>query len=248
MKRLESGTEKRLKFSWGQSFELAFFKPSKSQNQYSGIWQKYGPYAVVWAANRGSSIKDSDGVLTISKTEGLVLLSQTGSIIWSSNSSIVAENLVAELLDAGNLVLVDNNNNTSSESYLWQSFNYPFNSCLPSMKLEWNEDIGQERYLTLWKNTNDLSSGDFICKIQSDGLPQMGINYGTIKKFQSGPWNGHGKGEDLPLFDGATIATATDNFSEASKSASDRVVLVQFTSAGILSGYWDAAFKGKKEC
>ncbi|XP_057506876.1 G-type lectin S-receptor-like serine/threonine-protein kinase At4g27290 isoform X2 [Actinidia eriantha] len=178
--------------SSGQRFELGFFNPSNSQNQYLGIWHKYAPDAVVWVANRDNPIKDSYGVLTIRKTEGLVLLSQTGSIIWSSNSSIVTENPVAKLLDSGNLVLVDDTS-TSSESDLWQSFNYPSNSWLPGMKLGWNEDTDREQYLTSWKNTQDPSSGDFTYKIKSDdGLPQMVISKGAIKKFRSGPWHGDG--------------------------------------------------------
>ncbi|XP_057461110.1 G-type lectin S-receptor-like serine/threonine-protein kinase At4g27290 [Actinidia eriantha] len=245
--------------SSGQSFELGIFNPNNSQNQYLGIWHKYAPDAVVWVANRDNPIKNSHGIVTISKTKGLVLLSQTGSIIWSSNVSIVAENPVAKLLDSGNLVLMDNTG-TSSESYLWQSFNYPSNSWLPGMKLGRNEDTGQEPYLTSWKNTNDPSSGDFTYKIQSDGLPQMVISKGTIKKFRSGPWNGHGFNgfyfASHPIFPPILVHNEDNSYNiryeNSNYSGMTRVTLNQF---GIVQRYimkegstqWDLMYSTPKD-
>ncbi|CDY67907.1 BnaCnng56920D [Brassica napus] len=55
-------------------YELGFFSPNNSQNQYVGIWLKDTvPRVVVWVANRESPVTDSTANLTIS-TNGSLLL------------------------------------------------------------------------------------------------------------------------------------------------------------------------------
>ncbi|KAH0986785.1 hypothetical protein GBA52_013962 [Prunus armeniaca] len=49
--------------------------------------------------------------------------------IWSSTSSQVAEDPVLQLLETGNLVAGDMAE-TASESYIWQSFNFPSDTLL----------------------------------------------------------------------------------------------------------------------
>ncbi|PON53020.1 Mitogen-activated protein kinase kinase kinase, partial [Parasponia andersonii] len=84
------------------------------------------------------------------------------STIWSSNSSSAGKNLVAQLLDSGNLVLYEDGfSNFSSEVYLWQSFDHPSDTLLAGMKLGWNFETGLELYLTSWKSDNDPSDGDY---------------------------------------------------------------------------------------
>ncbi|KAA8523811.1 hypothetical protein F0562_010234 [Nyssa sinensis] len=175
--------------SFGHNFELGFFSPGDSKNRYLGIWYKITPGTVVWVANKDNPITDSHGVLTFSKNERLVLLNQTRSIIWSSNSSKEAENPVARLLNSGNLVLEDSTSK-NTESCLWQSFDYLTNSWIAGMKIGLNKDTGLDQYLTSWKSTNDPSNGDCTYKIQNDGLPQMVLSKAGITKFRNGPWNG----------------------------------------------------------
>lgn len=49
----------------GQSFELGFFSPGKSENRCLGIWYKSTPETVVWVANRDDPIAECYRVLTI---------------------------------------------------------------------------------------------------------------------------------------------------------------------------------------
>ncbi|TXG67202.1 hypothetical protein EZV62_008477 [Acer yangbiense] len=129
--------------------------------RYLGIWYKKIPETVVRVANRNNPIIDRQGVLTIINNGNLVLLNKTKSIIWSSNTSRKVENPVAQLLDSGNLVLKDNFS-TGSESYLWQSFDYPSDTLLPGMKLGLDIHV----------------------------LPQIFIDNGSTKMARTGPWNG----------------------------------------------------------
>ncbi|KAL5548132.1 hypothetical protein UlMin_003363 [Ulmus minor] len=179
--------------SSGQTFELGFFSPVNSKNRYIGIWYRRTPDVVVWVANRNNPLHDSLGELIINnKTDQVVLLNQSKSIVWSTNSSkSVAKNPVAQLLDSGNLVLREDES-MISELYLWESFDYPSDTLLAGMKLGWDLNIGFERYLTSWKSIDDPSNGDFVCRMEMKGLPGMEliVAKGSTKIYRSGPWNG----------------------------------------------------------
>ncbi|XP_056172889.1 G-type lectin S-receptor-like serine/threonine-protein kinase At4g27290 isoform X1 [Syzygium oleosum] len=176
--------------SSGQSFVLGFFSPGNSQNRYVGIWYKITPEIVVWVANRDNPLTDSHGVLTFSRDGDLVLVNQSNGIIWSSNLSRVLKNPVAQLLDTGNLVLRENTG-LNSDVYSWQSFDHPSDTLLPGMKLGWDLKIGLERRLTSWKSMDDPSPGDYTCRLNIHGLPQVElVSLGSSKKYRSGSWNG----------------------------------------------------------
>ncbi|TYI58091.1 hypothetical protein E1A91_D11G329300v1 [Gossypium mustelinum] len=174
-----------------ETFQLGFFSPGKSRNRYLGIWYKNSPGAVVWVANRNNPIAEGKGVLTLSDT-GNILLNQTNTVVWSTNVSGAARNPVAQLLDTGNLVLKDNK--SMPESYLWQSFEHPSDTLLPGMKIGWNLKTGEERYLTSWTSADDPSLGSFTYRLDKNGLPQLFIDRGSVKRYRTGPWNGIGFG------------------------------------------------------
>ncbi|KAL5548122.1 hypothetical protein UlMin_003353 [Ulmus minor] len=189
--QIQSLTDGQTLVSSGKTFELGFFSPGKSKNRYVGIWYKATPDAVVWVANRYSPISDFSGELIINNhTNQLLLLNQSRTIVWSSNSSNrIAENPVARLLDSGNLVFGEIGS-FSSELYLWQSFDYPTDTLLAGMKLGWDLSSGLERSLTSWKSDDDPSIGDSSFRMNITGLPQVISTLGTTIKFRSGPWNG----------------------------------------------------------
>ncbi|XP_030469200.2 G-type lectin S-receptor-like serine/threonine-protein kinase At4g27290 [Syzygium oleosum] len=176
--------------SSSQSFELGFFSPENSKYRYLGIWYNFSPEKVVWVANRNNPLTDSNGVLTFSDERNLVVLNQSKSIIWSSNSSRVLRNPVAQLLDSCNLVVSENTSSHSGECS-WQSFDYPTDTLLAGMRMGWNLKTGFEWHLTSWKSTDDPSSGDCTYGINVNGLPQFEVlKRGSTKTFRTGPWNG----------------------------------------------------------
>ncbi|KAK6132612.1 hypothetical protein DH2020_033642 [Rehmannia glutinosa] len=167
-------------------FELGFFSPGTSRNKFLGIWYKSTPGVCVWVANRNNPITDSQGVFLAIAGNGTLVISRGGSIVWSANSSGLASNPVLQLLDTGNLVLLED----SSQSYIWQSFDYPTDTWLPGMKMVDDIDAGVEKYLTSWRNSNDPSPGDYVFKIENQGLPEMVVYKGTKKMYRTGKWNG----------------------------------------------------------
>ncbi|BBH01870.1 S-locus lectin protein kinase family protein [Prunus dulcis] len=114
---------------------------------------------------------------------------QMNNTIWSSTSSQVAEDPVAQLLENGNLV-VREKDTTDSESYIWESFNLPSDTLLPEMKVGWDFRTGVNRFLTSWKNASDPSLGEYTYGIDNLMLPQLVVAKGSKKLFRTGPWNG----------------------------------------------------------
>ncbi|CAL9247282.1 unnamed protein product [Arabidopsis halleri] len=112
-------------------FELGFFSPNSSQNhQYVGIWfKRITPRVYVWVANRE---KLAVFPLTISSNGSLILLDEKQDIVWSSGREVLTSNECrAELLNSGNLVLIDN----VTGKYLWESFEHPGDTMLPLSSL-----------------------------------------------------------------------------------------------------------------
>ncbi|KAL9444249.1 hypothetical protein AB3S75_017434 [Citrus x aurantiifolia] len=178
--------------SSSQRFELGFFSPGKSKSRYLGIWFQQIPDAVVWVANRDRPISDNNAVLTISSNGNLVLLNQTNGTIWSTNVSSEVKNPVAQLRDDGNLVIRDNSSGNATESYLWQSFDYPTDTLLQDMKLGWDFKNRLERYLSSWRSADDPSPGNFTYRLDIHVLPKICTFNGSVKFTCSGHWDGAG--------------------------------------------------------
>lgn len=102
----------------------------------------------------------------------LALLNDTNVVIWSSNTSTPLQNLVAQLLDSGNLV-VREANDERRDNLVWQSFDYPANTYLPGMKFGWNLVTGFETYISSWRGLNDPATGDFTFRSDPIGFPQI---------------------------------------------------------------------------
>uniref|UniRef100_A0A1J3JTY3 Receptor-like serine/threonine-protein kinase n=1 Tax=Noccaea caerulescens TaxID=107243 RepID=A0A1J3JTY3_NOCCA len=175
----------------GNIFELGFFKPASNSRWYLGIWYKaISKRTYVWVANRDTPLSDSTGTLKISDNN-LVILDQSDSPIWSTNltGGDVRSPVVAELLDNGNFVLRDSNNN-NPDGILWQSFDFPTDTLLPEMKLGWDLKTGFNRFLRSWKAPDDPSGGDFSFKLETRGFPEAFLWNRESLVYRSGPWNG----------------------------------------------------------
>ncbi|VVB12209.1 unnamed protein product [Arabis nemorensis] len=172
-------------------FELGFFKPSSKSRWYLGIWYKTIPKRTyVWVANRDSPLSNPIGTLKISDNN-LVIFDQSDKPVWSTNLTRgdVRYPVVAELLDNGNFVLRDSNNNNPNV-FLWQSFDFPTDTLLPEMKLGWDLKTGFNRFLSSWSSPDDPSSGDFSFKLETRGFPEVFLWNRESRVYRSGPWNG----------------------------------------------------------
>ncbi|XP_058090964.1 receptor-like serine/threonine-protein kinase SD1-8 [Magnolia sinica] len=185
----KSITDNQTLVSSAEKFVLGFFSPVGSLNRYVGTWyNNVRNQTVVWVANRENPLTDSSGILTINNSN-LVILDGSSTVVWSTNVSTIADYSSARLLDSGNLVLSsgDYENNVK---VVWESFDHPTNWFLPGIKLGKNARTGLDWYLTSWKSPNDPARGDFLLRINIQGIPQFFLMKGSDSRWRSGPWNG----------------------------------------------------------
>ncbi|PIM97164.1 Non-specific serine/threonine protein kinase [Handroanthus impetiginosus] len=176
------------------TFEMGFFRPDNSKNRFFGIWYKViSTGTVVWVANRDSPLNDMSGALTLTQDGNLIVLNTAnGNVLWSSwgNYTSSIRNPVAQLLESGNLVIRDENDENPG-NFLWQSFDHPSDTVLPGMKMGKNLVTGLDRVLRSWKTSDDPSTGNYSFLLDSHGFPQfLLMGSGSIERFRSGPWNG----------------------------------------------------------
>ncbi|KAK8479808.1 hypothetical protein V6N13_117723 [Hibiscus sabdariffa] len=109
----------------------------------------------------------------------------------ATSESGSVQNPVLLLLDSGNLVVRDEND-SSPESYVWQSFDYPSDTSLPGMKVGVDLRTGFDRRLSSRKNWDDPSPGDLTYGVGIEGSPEIVLRKGLEKLSVSGLWNGNG--------------------------------------------------------
>nr|GMD56091.1 G-type lectin S-receptor-like serine/threonine-protein kinase At4g27290 [Ipomoea batatas]GMD99505.1 G-type lectin S-receptor-like serine/threonine-protein kinase At4g27290 [Ipomoea batatas]GME17700.1 G-type lectin S-receptor-like serine/threonine-protein kinase At4g27290 [Ipomoea batatas] len=179
--------------SSGGIFKMGFFSPTDSQNRYVGIWYNHIPnnLTVVWVANRDTPLINTSSVVLKIINPGLLALvdGDNNATIWHTNSSRKVPNPVAKLLDSGNLVVTDANDE-NPENILWQSFDYPADTLLPGMKLWTNFVTGLNSTLSAWKSESNPGIGEYKLYLDPAGYPQLILRKGRKEVLRSGPWNG----------------------------------------------------------
>ncbi|KAL9994648.1 putative non-specific serine/threonine protein kinase [Helianthus debilis subsp. tardiflorus] len=215
--------------SSGENFALGFFSPANSTNRYVGVWyNKVSEQKVVWVANRDQPITNSSGILSVDETGNLVLHEKDqGLVFWSTNVSGVVNDVSAQLLDSGNLVLFQGLVN--KEVYSWQSFDHPSNTLLPDMKFGLDKKTGLNRVVTSWKSTGNPGVGDYSCKLEFVGSPQLFLFNGMTKVWRTGSWTGL-RWSGIPEMDGKDLynVTYTNNNDEV-------VIVYQMRNSTIFS-------------
>ncbi|KAK9989587.1 hypothetical protein SO802_029826 [Lithocarpus litseifolius] len=156
-------------------YALGFYKQG---NGYAvgifieGISQK----TVVWTANRDDPPVPADAILNFTSDGQLVLQSaQQGTKTSIANSPGVATS--ASMLDSGNFVLYNSDNST-----IWQSFDQPTDTLLPSQHLL------VQKVLSSSVSDSNHSTGRFLLLMQQDGYLAM-YPVGTPYTIEYGYWN-----------------------------------------------------------
>ncbi|PAN38103.1 hypothetical protein PAHAL_7G147300 [Panicum hallii] len=182
-------SDERLVSSNGK-FALGFFQTGTSNvlNWYLSIWfNKIPKLTPVWTANRDHPISGSASPELIIASDGNLVVSAQGAIIWSTEANITANGTTAAvLLDSGNLVLRSSSN---SSRIFWESFDYPTDTMLPGVKVGRNKVTGLNRRLVSRKNSIDQGSGVFSTEMGLDGIGRISWNSSVIY-WSSGEWNG----------------------------------------------------------
>ncbi|KAK4491700.1 hypothetical protein RD792_002466 [Penstemon davidsonii] len=168
-------------------FKLGFFSPENTTNRYLGVFYNVSEETVVWVANRARPLSDSSGAVTFSRNGNLVLTNGRNETIWSTNvTGTSPRNTSAQIQDNGNLVLRD----ISTGSIIWESFAYPSDVFLPTMRATDNIYTGHKVGHSAWTNGSDPEPGSFRSALVALNIPQIFIWNNGRPHWRSGPWNG----------------------------------------------------------
>ncbi|KAL2529621.1 G-type lectin S-receptor-like serine/threonine-protein kinase [Forsythia ovata] len=152
-------------FSRNGTFKAAIFNPGVQQIRFYLCVIHAESNTIIWSANRDAPISNS-GIMSLT-ANGIVLSEQDGSLKWSTPplKSLVS---VLQLTEAGNLVLVDQYNET-----LWESFSNPTDTIVVGQKLK----VGT--LLSSGVSSDDLSTGDYTLALTASDatLQWRGLTY-----------------------------------------------------------------------
>ncbi|XP_057796590.1 G-type lectin S-receptor-like serine/threonine-protein kinase At4g03230 isoform X2 [Salvia miltiorrhiza] len=152
--------------SAGSRFELGFFTPEGNNgSRYLGIWYyNVSQRIVVWVAKRDAPLPSSCGGIRIREDDGNVEVECSKGEVYpvTQLARSADSNRTLQLLDSGNLVLVDAN----SSERVWQSFSEPTDTFLPGMKL--NDTVK----LSSWISPSNPAEGDYSF-VQEQGVYQI---------------------------------------------------------------------------
>ncbi|KAJ0257986.1 G-type lectin S-receptor-like serine/threonine-protein kinase [Hirschfeldia incana] len=205
-------------------YELGFFSPNNSQNQYVGIWYKgVIPRVVVWVANREKPVTDSTAHLTIRTNGSLLLFDGKAGVVWSTRETFASKGSRAELSDEGNLIVTDN----VSGKMLWESFEHLGDTLLPFSPLTFNMATREKRVLNSWKSDTDPSPGYFVAQITPQEPSQVFTMRGSMPYYRTGPW-AKTRFTGIPLMD-ETLASPY-SFQQDAKSGTEWKLVYQAPS------------------
>ncbi|CAN6216490.1 unnamed protein product [Urochloa humidicola] len=111
------------------TFTCGFYNISPNSSTFSIWFSKVSERTVVWSANPLRPVYTWGSKVKLNFDGGMVLRDYGGQIVWTNNvSSSNAEQ--AQLLDTGNLIVKG-----KGDTILWQSFNSPTDTLLPTQRI-----------------------------------------------------------------------------------------------------------------
>ncbi|XP_074305341.1 receptor-like serine/threonine-protein kinase SD1-8 [Silene latifolia] len=170
-------------------FELGFFQRGTPTKYYVGIKYKDIPSdVIIWVANRDSPSFTDSTLLKFGNQSNIVICDGESKILWQTNK-LDGVNPVLQLLDSGNLVIREAEGSNTGP-FIWQSFDYPTDTLLPSQKFGLDFKTGLDRRLVSWGGIDDPSPGNFSLSVDYKGDHEIYLKKGDKIIFRSGPYDG----------------------------------------------------------
>lgn len=139
--------------SRNKTFKAAIFNPGNQQTNFYLCIIHAASNTVIWSANRDAPISDSDKVkLTV---EGITIFDENGNSKWST-PPLKSQVQKLSLTEMGNLVLLDQSNDS-----LWESFQHPTDTIVIGQRLS----VGAS--LSSASSNSNLSTGNYKLTITS---------------------------------------------------------------------------------
>jgi len=183
------------------------------ENAYCfAIWYTQQPHTLVWMANRDQPVNGKLSTLSLLKTGNLALTDAGQSIVWSTNTITSSKQVQLHLYDTGNLVLLDNQQNRSSNIVvLWQSFDFPTNTLLPGQILTKNTNLVSSRSETNYSSGFYKLFFDFenVLRLMYQG-PRVSSVYWPDPWLQNNNFGNGGTGNGRSTYNDSRVAVLDD--------------------------------------
>ncbi|KMT14399.1 hypothetical protein BVRB_4g071780 [Beta vulgaris subsp. vulgaris] len=143
------------------------------------IWYAKIPDTIVWYANEGNPVPQGSTV-TLTANQGLILSDHQGSQLWNSSVVLSGADVISHgfMNDTGNLILESSSNN----SIVWQSFEHPTDTLLPTQTMETDGTVNSRLSET------NFTKGRFQMHLQTDGNWVLNVMDPTIYKADIIPY------------------------------------------------------------
>ncbi|KAH6790799.1 S-domain-2 5 [Perilla frutescens var. frutescens] len=177
---------------------------------------------IVWAANRGSPVKNSDNFQF--DNSGNAYLESGGTTIWSSGTGNKGVSTM-KMMDNGNLVLVG-----SDGSPIWQSFSYPTDTLLPNQELSAGMKLTSDPSSSNVTYSLEIKAGDMILSIGFQP-PQQYWSMGsdsriTINKGRGAATSAVLSGNSWKFYDSSKVLLWQFIFSESSNANTTWIAVI----------------------
>ncbi|XP_034212737.1 G-type lectin S-receptor-like serine/threonine-protein kinase CES101 [Prunus dulcis] len=164
-------------------------KPGDTLNSSSSLVSASGKFSLYfYVYNDGSNNNSYLAILNKEAPNNVWI----DPIVISSapQTSNISTSVVATLLDSGNFILQEvNSTDGSTKQVWWQSFDYPFDTFLPGMKLGINHKSGHLWSMSSWATYNNPMPGPFTLDWDPNGhqlqIRRQGVLYWTSGVFTS---------------------------------------------------------------
>ncbi|KAG6706503.1 hypothetical protein I3842_07G224900 [Carya illinoinensis] len=199
------------KFLLSNSSQFSFgFHPTSDVTLFLLVIIQTQSSRVVWSANRGSPVANSDNFVFDEK--GSVFLRKGDSVVWSAETGDSGISAM-ELQDSGNLILLGN-----ESTVIWQSFSHPTDTLLS------NQDFVEGLKLVSDPNSKNLT---YILEIKSGDMI-LSAGYQTLQPY----WSMGKDSRKIDNKDGGLVAVASLNANSWRFYDKNRVLLWQFIISG----------------
>ncbi|KAG5609311.1 hypothetical protein H5410_020592 [Solanum commersonii] len=143
------------------TFKAAITNTKSQERSYYFVIVHSESHVVVWSANRDMPVSDS-GELRFS-VDGLALFDDSGDTVWSARRSSTSSSVTSmQLLESGNLVLVDAFNNS-----VWESFDSPTDTIVVGQRLP----VGKSLVSSV--EEDEIAKGDYkLVVVENDAMLQ----------------------------------------------------------------------------
>ncbi|WVZ69402.1 hypothetical protein U9M48_018192 [Paspalum notatum var. saurae] len=163
------------------TFSCGFQDAGENAFSFSIWYTDAAEKTAIWTANPGAPVNGRGSRITFRRDGSLALDDFNGTTVWDSQTS--GKGLSVSLLDSGNLVIVSDPLSSGGSPAVWQSFDWPTDTLVPSQQLTKHTKLVSGYFGLYYDNDNVLRLHYDDPEISSIYWPDPNPN---ISPFQDG--------------------------------------------------------------